>query len=1019
MAFHPILRSRGPLKSSASFGWLGIAVASLFAAPALANPVGGTVTTGSASIASPSSHQTNIDQTSEDVVIDWSSFNIGSGQTTQFVQPNAQAIAVNRIGGDSASRILGTLDANGRVVLINGNGLLFGKGAVVNVGSLIATSTDGTDSDLLAGEFTRAGHPNAASVKRGAITAASQGTVALVAPKVSHSGTVRAKLGTVSLGGANAFTVDFKGDGLVSFAAQGDVNAKATATNIGLLSGATVTMTARSAEGIATGIVNVGGTIEAQGAHQQGGTIVLDAGDGGDVIVSHANLDASGAKGGGNISVGGWNQNSVTVDKASILNASANVAGNGGAISVIASHTSFAGRALAQGGVQSGNGGTIETSGRTLAFAGASVDASAAHGSGGQWLLDPDNLTVDSAAASTIDNSLDAGTSVTLQTTATGASGPGIVDPSGDGDIIIDAALSWHGKATLTLDAYHSIFIDAPVKVMGAGKLAILTDDGGTGGDLLFGGGAVTFASLSATLTINGANYTLVDNIATLSADIAADPSGDYALARDYNAKSDGIYTSSPISTAFSGVFEGLGNTISNLDIDDTTDTDVGLFADTANGSVVRDIVLSHAVVTGAATDANVGGLIGAMAAGSSVEGSSVSGTILSDSATCRSCDITNGVGGLVGSSLGSISGSSSSANVRGEGQYAYTGGLVGSDGGTISNSYATGKVIGTNDPRAGGLVGEDNALTTDDSYATGDVSGVGTNVSIGGLAGQAAGLIENSYATGNVMGGGYAEAGGLVGVEGGTIESSYATGDARGGEVGGLVGLEEGGKSISDSYASGTVTGGYNAVAGGLVGMDFVCNISSSYAVGAVSIGNAPSPPGIFGSVGGLVGQIDFATITDSYASGTVSGGAYTYAGGLVGANQGTINNSYATGAVSAGKSAIVGGFGGLIGNDPYSVTYSYATGAVSGRSGSTMGGLVGESPAEEVFIDDYWDTTTSGITNLSQGVGNISNQLHITGLTTAQLQSGLPTGFDLSIWGEDPSINGGLPYLLAQPPT
>jgi hypothetical protein len=109
----------------------------------------------------------------------------------------------------------------------------------------------------------------------------------------------------------------------------------------------------------------------------------------------------------------------------------------------------------------------------------------------------------------------------------------------------------------------------------------------------------------------------------------------------------------------------------------------------------------------------------------------------------------------------------------------------------------------------------------------------------------------------------------------------------------------------------------------------------------------------------------------------------------------------------------------GGLIGNDPYSVTYSYATGAVSGRSGSTMGGLVGESPAEEVFIDDYWDTTTSGITNLSQGVGNISNQLHITGLTTAQLQSGLPTGFDLSIWGEDPSINGGLPYLLAQPPT
>ena len=97
------------------------------------------------------------------MVIDWSSFNVGKGQTTQFVQPNAQAIAVNRIGGANASQILGTLDANGRIVLINGNGVLFGKGAQVNVGSLIATSTDGSDSDVLSGKFTTAGNRNAKS----------------------------------------------------------------------------------------------------------------------------------------------------------------------------------------------------------------------------------------------------------------------------------------------------------------------------------------------------------------------------------------------------------------------------------------------------------------------------------------------------------------------------------------------------------------------------------------------------------------------------------------------------------------------------------------------------------------------------------------------------------------------------------------------------------------------------------------------------------------------------------------
>jgi large exoprotein involved in heme utilization and adhesion len=69
----------------------------LLASAAFANPAISSVTTGAASIAS-SSHKTQIDQTSEDVVINWSSFNVGARQTTQFVQLNARAFAVNRIG---------------------------------------------------------------------------------------------------------------------------------------------------------------------------------------------------------------------------------------------------------------------------------------------------------------------------------------------------------------------------------------------------------------------------------------------------------------------------------------------------------------------------------------------------------------------------------------------------------------------------------------------------------------------------------------------------------------------------------------------------------------------------------------------------------------------------------------------------------------------------------------------------------------------------------------------------------
>src|SRR3984885_12400571 len=290
---------------------LSAAAIALIASPAAyANPLGGAVTTGSASI-STALNKTNVNQKSEDVVIDWSSFNVGAGQTTQFVQPNAQAIAVNRIGGASASQVLGTLDANGRVVLINGNGLLFGKGAQVNVGSLIATSTDGSDSDLLSGTFTQAGKQNAAVVNNGTITAASGGVVALVAPNVTNTGTVNAKLGTVALGAANKFTVDFAGDGLVSFASQGDVNARASAINTGLLSGANVSMTAHAANGIATGIVNMSGIVTAQGVQNVGGTIVLDGGQGGSINIS-GKLDASSAKGGGSITVGGWDDAPAT-----------------------------------------------------------------------------------------------------------------------------------------------------------------------------------------------------------------------------------------------------------------------------------------------------------------------------------------------------------------------------------------------------------------------------------------------------------------------------------------------------------------------------------------------------------------------------------------------------------------------------------------------------------------------------------------------------------------------------------
>jgi hypothetical protein len=190
--------------------------------------------------------------------------------------------------------------------------------------------------------------------------------------------------------------------------------------------------------------------------------------------------------------------------------------------------------------------------------------------------------------------------------------------------------------------------------------------------------------------------------------------------------------------------------------------------------------------------------------------------------------------------------------------------------------------------------------------------------------------------------------------------------------------------------------------------------------------INNSSASGVVVGSrfVGGLVFS-NSGTISNSFATGAVVAKKYAaWAGGLVGFNaQGTIVNSYATGSVTGIRRQepppYASNLGGLVGKNYTTVSYSYSTGAVTGAAGDNIGGLLGaDGSSSGSLTDTDWDTDTSGITNLSQGAGNIANDPGITGLTTAQLQSGLPTGFDPKVWAEKPNINSGLPYLLANPP-
>ena len=498
----------------------GVLLALSLGGTAYAMPTGGQIQSGQGSIAQNGKNMT-ITQQSGKMAVDWTQFNIAKDEAVKFAQPGRDAVALNRITGGQKSVIDGALSANGNLFLVNPNGVVFGKTSSIEVGSLVASTAQLSDTFMksFAGStanlnLTIGEGNNSAILNEGTITAQG-GLVALHAAQVENTGTISNPGGTVALAAAKQLTLSPDSDGKLNYAVDGEL-AQAKALNSGRIQadGGYVVMTAKSADDVLGTVVNNTGTIEAKTLRQdEKGQILLDGGQSGQVEVS-GTLDASGTDEGqsaGSIKVIG--QKTVVHDNTNLL---------------------------AKGNV---DGGKIETSGDVLSLGnGLTIDAKGTQGKAGEWLLDPLDVIIadsDPTTTSNYDNAekktaadsdftsgsasigyndpdaetanassvnsavawistdmvekmLNAGTNVTIQAAAT----------NGSANIIVknDIEKTAGKDATFTLDAMRNITINGNISSTSNKLNVVLNAD--SNGDQI---GAVI---INANIDTNGGDFT-------------------------------------------------------------------------------------------------------------------------------------------------------------------------------------------------------------------------------------------------------------------------------------------------------------------------------------------------------------------------------------------------------------------------------------------------------------------------------------------------------------------------------
>lgn len=912
---------------------------------AIANPIINHIAAGNASI-SKSSNTLTINQTTKKAIINWQSFNIAAPELTHFQQPKG-GIALNRINpNNGASQIYGRLTATGKIILVNSAGIYFAPGSYVNVQGIIASTADISNQNFLSGNyvFDQSSTHNGAIVNKGNIIARENGLVALIGTGVSNEGLIQAKQGSVVLASGNKFTISLNGDQLINFAIDEGTNSvavdatgqrlKNAVNNSGkiLADGGTVLMKAHTARGIVDNAVNMSGVVQARSVSQENGVVILSAENSGNVEVSGSILvNGQSNHQGGKVKIVG---KQIHLASSALINTSGD---SGGGEIII-------------GGNDQGRGPEINAWVTTV-DSGATLQADAlTRGNGGKVIIWADNITQFHGNISARGGSINGD--------------GGFIETSGKNQLFyenskVDAS-AVHGKSgQWLLDPINLTITDSDAAIYSAtlgNGTNVIIQTSGVGIDA----GNITFDNttipISWSTTANLSAYAdndIIFNTPSIE-NINSSGSGNILLRADSDADSNGTVSfnaSSPQIVSSSGNIDIFYNP-SNY----TTPNDYSTNVTLGTGTLTSYMLVNNATQL---QDINTN-LSGNYALGTNIDATALSFTFFP-----YYNGIFNGLDYAI-SNL-TINDASSFANV----------GLFGlAFNASIKNLNLTNfslTEIGDGN-NIGGLAGYANNTIIDNVNISGvvnrDSSDAANYSTIGTLVGtlDSTSSLSNATSTaalsvdlGNATG--FTEIGGLVGINNGgnIINSSYAgtvtvtaSSDSVGFHVGGLAGSNNNG-SIDQSGMVGPSSSGDLIVnsninntseqIGGLLGVNYHPNASINHVISSMNVSVSGDNNGGSRQIGGLIGNND-GLMTNSSSSGTITvnshltsnlnGGANDAIGGLIGSNYN--DDSVILQTVTSSSPIIVTGdsdggvryIGGLIGSNQSSLNNVSSSGSI-----------------------------------------------------------------------------------------